>query len=380
MSKKRRVFDIDLPEDEPARETKSAVETFPAGKVSNNETKRRGPMAAAITETAESVKDRGAVEAKIRQENDALAHEHVRLKRLGLITDLIPLNDIVIHKLSRDRTQKPDFELRELKTSIESIGLSNPIRVEPRDDGKYELIQGFRRLAAFKELRDDHPDDDTFKTIPAAIFARGETLETLYRRMVDENLVRKDISYAEMAKLAITYADDPDTEETDAEKAVGVLFKSASYQKRSYIRSFIKFVDLLWKDLEFAEEIPRSLGLAISHAVEEIPGTVSAIQSELKDWDNRSVADELEVLRRVVGGEEAEERAAKRKSAKPGVAVPVPSVASKAKTSFQMRRRQGQAKCVAGAGRLEIRMDRDFSAIDRRKLEMAVQSLLDHLD
>ncbi len=373
MSKKRRVFDIDLPDDGPAPETK----TFPAGKVSNNETKRRGPMAAAITENADSVRDRGAVEAEIRAENDALAHEHVRLKRLGLITDLIALDDIVTSKLVRDRTNHgPDYELKELKSSIADIGLSNPIRVEPRDDGKYELIQGFRRLAAFKELHEENPDDVQYATIPAAIFAQGETLETLYRRMVDENLVRKDISYAEMAKLAISYADDMETEVTDADKAVSVLFQSATYTKRSYIRTFIKVMEYLWKDLRFAEEIPRALGLAIAKRIEEVPGTVRAIQAELKDWEHRGVADELDVLRRFAGYEEEDPRAKRSEKPKPAPT----SVATKAKTSFQMRRPQGQVKCVAGAGRLEITLDRDFSAIDRRKLEMAVQTLLDQLD
>lgn len=372
MSKKRRVFDIDLPDDEPAPETK----TFPAGKVSNNETKRRGPMAAAITENADSIRDRGAVEQEIRAENDALAHEHVRLKRLGLITDLIPLDDIVTYKLTRDRAANDDYELRELVASIAAIGLSNPIRVEPRDDGKYELVQGFRRLAAFKQLRNDYPDHDIYKTIPAAIFSRGETLETLYRRMVDENLVRKDISFAEMAKLAITYADDLETDVGDADKAVGVLFQSASYQKRSYIRTFIKVIDPLWRDLQFAEEIPRSLGVALAQQIEEVPGTVRAIQAELKAWEDRSVADELEILRRFSGGPDVEEKPLRTAKPKPR---PV-GAATKAKTSFEMRRPQGQVKCVAGAGRLEIRLDRDFSSIDRRKLEMAVQALLDGLD
>ncbi len=365
MSKKRRVFDIDLP-DEP--------ETFPAGKVSNSETKRRGPMAAAITENADSVRDRGEVEAQIRAENDQLAHEHVRLKRLGLITDLIPLDQIETFKLTRDRSPGDDFELKELITSIKDIGLSNPIRVEPRSDGKFELVQGFRRLAAYKALLAQTNNADTYGAIPAAIFAQGENLETLYRRMVDENLIRKDISFAEMAKLAITYAADPETELQDADKAVGVLFQSASYQKRSYIRTFIKVVEPLWKDLRFAEDMPRALGVALAAQIEEVPGTVRAIQAELKDWDNRSVADELEVLRRFTAGQtDAKPRA----TGKPKV---TPPGAVKAKTSFQMRRPQGQVKCVAGAGRLEIRLDKDFSTVDRRKLEMAVQALLDRLD
>ena len=377
MSKKRRVFDIDLPEDvAPTAEASAAEKTFPAEKVSNNETKRRGPMAAAIAENADSLRDRGEIEAQIRKENDALAHEHVRLKRMGLITDLIPLDKIVTQKLTRDRTEKPDFELQELIASIAAIGLSNPIRVEPRDDGKYELVQGFRRLAAFKDLRKEYPDEAAYQAIPAAIFAKGDTLETLYRRMVDENLVRKDISFAEMAKLAVDYASDPETLINEPDKAVSVLFQSASYQKRSYIRTFIKVIERLWQDLLYAEEIPRALGLALAKQIDEVPGVVRAIQAELKDWHARTAADEIAVLRRFAGGDDAGIKAqtmAKPKPVSPGAAV-------KAKTSFQMRRPQGQAKCVAGAGRLEIRLDRDFSTIDRRKLEMAVQALLDQLD
>jgi len=365
MSKKRRVFDIDLP-DEP--------EIFPAGKVSNSETKRRGPMAAAITENADSVRDRGAIEAQIRAENDQLAHEHVRLKRLGLITDLIPLDQIETYKLTRDRSAGDDFELKELITSIKDIGLSNPIRVEPRNDGKFELVQGFRRLAAYKALLAETNDAEMYGTIPAAIFAQGENLETLYRRMVDENLVRKDISFAEMAKLAISYAADPETEVSDPDKAVGVLFQSASYQKRSYIRTFIKMVEPLWKTLRFAEDIPRALGVALATQIEEMPGTVRAIEAELKDWDNRSVGDELDVLRRFAA-DQTERKS--RPTAKPKTPA---AGAVKAKTSFQMRRPQGQVKCVAGAGRLEIRLDKDFTTVDRRKLEMAVQALLDNLD
>ena len=52
----------------------------------------------------------------------------------------------------------------------------------------------------------------------------------------------------------------------------------------------------------------------------------------------------------------------------------------KARTTFQLVRPQGSAKCTAANGRLEIRLPRDFSAIDRRRLEAAVASLLDQID
>lgn len=369
MSKKRRVFDIDLPEEE-------ATETFPAEKVSKGD--NRGPMATAIVENADSLRERQSLEAQIREENDALAHEHVRLKNLGLITELVPLEEIETYKLIRDRTKALDFELGELVESIKEIGLSNPIRVEPRADGRYELVQGYRRLCAFKELLKETGDEESYGRIPAGIMPAGETLETLYRRMVDENLVRKDISFFEMAQLALHYAADPGTKTHDSEKAVAILFKSSSYSKRSYVRTFIKVVEYLGEVVKYGHEIPRALGLQLATVLVEVPGTAKAIDDELKDWgDNRSIKDELSVLRRFSGAldemEEGYEQPAKPiKKAGP--------VAGKAKMTFQIKRPQGAAKCVAGAGRLEIKLDKDFSTLDRRRLEAAVASLLDQID
>ena len=50
-----------------------------------------------------------------------------------------------------------------------------------------------------------------------------------------------------------------------------------------------------------------------------------------------------------------------------------------AKTSIQFDRVEGRAKCTASAGRLEIRLDKDFSAVDRRTLEAAVRLMLDQI-
>ncbi|MGZ3218225.1 ParB/RepB/Spo0J family partition protein [Paracoccus sp. T5] len=364
MSRKRRMFDIDIPEDD--------ASDFPAGKVDA----RRGPMAAAISETAESARDRAKVEAEIRAENDALAQEHVRLKRAGLITDMIPLDAIDTQKLIRDRKPVADFELAELVASIRDIGLSNPIRVEPAGEGRYELIQGWRRLSAYRQLLEETGDAETWGRIPAGIAARGDQLDSLYRRMVDENLVRKDISFAEMAQLAVHYAMDPLTAEADAEKAVAILFKSAGYQKRSYIRNFIPLVERLGEVLLYPQEIPRALGLALAQRLDEVPGLVAAIKSELKDWDTRSITDELAVLRRYAG--QGAEPLATDEAPKAAAAPPQP--AAKAKTTFQLQRPQGSAKCTAANGRLEIRLPRDFSAVDRRKLEAAVALMLDQIE
>ncbi len=364
MTKKRLTFDIDLPDDE----------TFPAGKVSEAPAPaRRGPMATAISENADSLRDRQSIEAAIRAENDALAVEHVRLKRLGLITDLIPLDTVETWKLTRDRAHGADMDLRELVASIRDVGLSNPIRVEARADGQYELIQGFRRLQAYRTLLAETGDAALWGAIPATIMQPGESMESLYRRMVDENLVRKDISFAEMAMMAINYASDPAIKETDSDRAVAQLFQSAGYQKRSYIRGFIRVMEMLGDYLLFHPHISRAMGLRLSAELEERPEIAGQIRAELKVMDNRSVNEELDVLRRHAGiiGDD-DDAPARTRSAKP-------VADGKAKTTFQIASRLGAAKCAAANGRLEIRMDRDFSALDRKKLESAVRNMLDQL-
>jgi len=191
--------------------------------------------------------------------------------------------------------------------------------------------------------------------------------------MVDENLVRKDISFAEMAMLALDYAANPGTAVTDSDKAVVVLFNSASYQKRGYIRTFMAVVDRLGGDLVYPRDIPRALGLALARRLEEVDGLVPPIRAELKGWENRSVAEELSVLRRFAG--EAEEGAAT-----PTSSAPRPQKPAKAKTSFQFDRKEGRGNCVAAVGKLGVQLDRDFTTIDRRRLEQAVRLMLDQLD
>ncbi|WP_395541263.1 ParB/RepB/Spo0J family partition protein [Neotabrizicola sp. sgz301269] len=372
MSKKRRMFDIDLPDD-PAP---AVAETFPAGKVAEPPS-RRGPMAAAIAETVSSTRERQEAEAQIRAENDALAHEHVRLKRLGLVIELVPLDQIEMAKLVRDRKKGPDQELAELVASISELGLSNPIRLEARADGRFELIQGYRRLSAYRQLLTETGDAERYGAIPAVVAQSGDGLEALYRKMVDENLVRKDISFAEMAMLALDYAADPGIAVTDPDKAVALLFKSAGYQKRSYIRSFIPVVSRLGGELLYPQEIPRALGLALARRFEEVEDLVPMIRAELKGWDTRSVADELAVLRRFAGEDAGAEGQGAAQSTRPAT---VPGKPTKARTSFQFDRREGRGKCVAAVGKLEIQLDRDFTTIDRRRLEQAVRLMLDQLE
>lgn len=82
--------------------------------------------------------------------------------------------------------------------------------------------------------------------------------------MVDENMVRKDIVFAETAHLAMHCAMDWQSFEHDPDQAVSILFKSAVNQKQSYIRNFISPVKSLGEVLIYPQEILRALGLSLA--------------------------------------------------------------------------------------------------------------------
>ena len=355
MTKRKRSFGFGSPdEDMPAPSPPSD---------DKNRQQRRGPMATAVAETAVSTRERAEIEQKIRAENDALAHEFVRLKELGLIVDLVPIVAIAADKLVRDRASVDDPELEELKASIHEIGLSNPIRIEEGDDGSFELVQGFRRLVAYRELHSEHPKGG-YDRIPAGIIPHGAALEDNYRRMVDENLIRKDISFAEMGELARAFAKDPNTDCTDVDDAVAILFKSAGYQKRTYIRSFARLLELIGKHLDFPHALSRNVGLAVLKALEENPERKSTLVSALDRCSSEK--DELDLLRNFVEdgkkGEAAKQPKERRTSLK------------KAKTTFRFETAGKEFKCIAGTQRIEMSGDTDFSAFERDKLERAVQA------
>ena len=357
MTKKRRMFEIDLPEGEVDAQLPTEH--------------RRGPMAMAITETGEATRQRAEVEAAIRAENDSLAFEFVRLKKLGLITDLIPLADVRVSKLVRDRSQRLNPEVEDLMASLRAVGLSNPIRVERLPDGGYELVEGWRRLTAFRALL-EQTGEDRWARIPASFVPPGETVESLYRRMVDENLVRKDISWAEMARLARAYAEDGVGGCDDLDQAVNHLFASANPQKRSYIRRFAALLGRLEKYLEHPEAIPRALGLSLANRLEQDPAVITKIVAALRDAPRRSAEEEVAILRSFdqgtpppisPRGNPARGRPAKR-----------------AKTVLRLPLLAGDVKCTAAPGKVELQTDRDFTTIDRARLESAIEAFFRELE
>lgn len=360
MTRKKRMFDIEMP-----------AEDIPSPSATPQ---RRGPMASAIAENAEALQQRQSAAQAIRDENDALAHEFVALREAGHVVQALPLEAVHSVMLVRDRIAGEDDEMEGLVTSIRDIGLSNPIRVLPRPDGTgYELVQGYRRLTAYRRLLAE-TGDPAWAQIPALVMPGEADIAGLYRRMVDENVIRKDLSFAEMAHAARNYAADPQTEARDLSEAIAALFQSAPYSKRSYIRSFAGLLEDLGDALVYPTALPRALGLTLARAIKETPALAGQIRAALEAQPPGNAGEELEILRRFAEDGAAPEtpQAARKRGARAGQGA-------RTKTTFHIRSSAGQVKCTAAMGRLEIKVDRDFSSIDRARLEQAIASLIDGL-
>ncbi|MGQ0564933.1 MAG: replication protein [Gemmobacter sp.] len=362
MTKKRRMFDIDLPDGEDPipedLETKSM------------DSPRRGPMATAIGEAGDAARHRAAVEADIRAENDALAQELVRLKRLGLIVDMVPVASVRTGRLTRDRSRTADLEIDDLKASLRAVGLSNPIRVVADGAAGFELVQGLRRLSAYRALLDE-TGDPVWATIPAGMMPAGETLDMLYRRMVDENLIRKDVSFAEMANLARAYAEDGVGNCADLDEAVNRLYASASPQKRSYVRRFALLMRALDKHLDHAPAIPRALGLQLADRIEADAGAKVRLVAALREAGPRDEDTEIAVLRRFLAGQAAP-LPARGRGAPRGV--------RRGRLTLAVPVGPGGVRATATTGKVELRADMDFSALARDRLEAAIEAFFAVLD
>lgn len=363
MSRKRRVFDIDLPDD---LETKSDTADAEPDRA-------RGPMAAAIVENAEALQQRKSAAEVIRDENDALAHEFVALREAGHVVASVPLDQVHSTIMIRDRMEGDDPELLDLVTSIRELGLSNPIRVmQWPDGGGYELIQGYRRLSAYEHLA-RKTGDAKWREIPALVMVGEYDVAGLYRRMVDENVIRKDLSFAEMAFAAANFANDPKTDAKNIRDAVAALYQSAAYSKRNYIRNFAFVLEELGPDLRFPTHVPRALGVSLARALSSDESLTEKLIQELRRYPSRNAAQELEILAKYAkeddgAGETSQTAKPKGKTKR-----------ANTKTTFHIGSTAGQVKCTAAQGRLEIKVDRDFSAIDRARLEQAVADLIDGL-
>jgi len=115
---------------------------------------------------------------------------------------VINVENIIVDE-ERQRKYFPDAEKQELIDSIQSdIGLMTPILVRPRNDGKYLLVAGERRLRAVREIEKDYTFGDL--NIPAgnipAVIKYFDNQITVREAELHENLVRLNLTWQEQAE------------------------------------------------------------------------------------------------------------------------------------------------------------------------------------
>lgn len=255
--------------------------------------RRRGPMAEAVAETAESLDERQAERARLMEKmkaDQAAYTAAVDDDRLDLLVDVDQIHADV---LERDRAvldpSVDDDEMRELKVSIAARGLQQSIKLFQDADGGYQLESGWRRLTAYRQLLAE-TGDEKYRRIRAKVAPCVDDLDAAYGRMVDENLVRKGVSHGELAVLAVRYARMEGTAADTVEDAVDQLFASAARAKRYHLRQIGHLIEQVFDVVGDTSQLPRDLALKAADAVERGAGSVAALRSELERSDGSALA------------------------------------------------------------------------------------------
>ena len=247
--------------------------------------RRRGPMAEAVAETAESLDERQAERARLleKMKSDQAAFQSaVDDERLDLEVDVTQIRTDL---LERDRAaldpETDDADMQELKASIANRGLQQSIKLIQDEDGGYQLESGWRRLTAYRQLLAE-TGDVKFQRIRAKVAPDQKDLDAAYGRMVDENMVRKGVSHGELAVLAVRYARARGTAASTVEAAVDTLFASAARAKRYHLRQIALLFEQIIDVLGDPSGVPRDVLLRVADCVQQTPVSLEVLREQLE--------------------------------------------------------------------------------------------------
>lgn len=331
------------------------------GEIGSRRRRDPGPMGVAVRESAASAQEASEALVEQRRQNATDAKEFRAAQAEGRVLVQIPLDRIATDALPRDRMDLDAVasgdEMDELKASLRERGQREPVEVFVGADGSYQLKAGWRRLTALRQLHAE-TSDPRFADILARVTVEGEDRTALYIDMVEENVIRQDLTFAEMAQIAVQLARDPQAGTPSTDEAVARLYRSLHKVKRAYIRSFVGLLELLGDSLRFPKAVPRDLGVDVARRLQASePGVVSDLRDRLS-----------------AAGTEEEQGAILRGFLVAKDAAPVrsdaPSGGERQKFEFHV----GEAKVTARRGELRIKADVDFTAVERQLLERAIRA------
>ena len=252
MAKRRRLDPIPQA-DLPASEQKSALPPLGA------------PIARVAQETAR--------EAAFEELRSALTEARAE----GRLIQKLPLDAVQLDHLLRDRIALDEEALVPLMESLRARGQQVPIEVTALGGGRFGLISGWRRLLALQALHAETGEDRFARVL--ALVRRPEGGAEAYVAMVEENEIRAGLSFYERARIVMR-AVEAGVYPTEKAALQG-LFATASFAKRSKVKSFIGVVEALDGALAFPARIPERTGLALAKALSTDPGFAARARAAL---------------------------------------------------------------------------------------------------
>ncbi|MEM9370440.1 MAG: ParB N-terminal domain-containing protein [Pseudomonadota bacterium] len=319
-----------------------------------------GPMSAAVRDAAGSMAEETEAKLEQRRRNASDAKAYRAAEAEGLVLQRFALSEIGTDDLPRDRMALSAVavsdEMEELKASIKARGQKEPVEVYVDADGRLQLKKGWRRLTALRQLSEE-TGDPAYATIVARVDRSSESRISRYVDMVEENVIREDLSFAEMAQVAIAAAQDPAVPETDADAIVNRLYASLHKMKRSYIRSFVYLLSELGDALLWPKVVARNVGVELARGIKTGSLDVDELRSALRSV--KSVSEQARVIAEFLDGKAS--------------GVPAESQirqGSREKYEFRV----GAMKVTARKGEFRITSGLDYSSVDRDALERAVRA------
>ncbi|MEL6677774.1 MAG: ParB N-terminal domain-containing protein [Pseudomonadota bacterium] len=209
----------------------------------------------------------------------------------------LPLTAVAEDHLTRDRVALDAEAMEALSASLRAHGQRTPIEVTERDDGRYGLISGLRRLTALRALHDETGDARFSQVL--ALVRQPEGAAEAYVAMVEENEIRSDLSYYERARIVARSVADGVFR--DERQALQSLFATASRAKRSKIGSFLEIYRTLDGHLAFPAHLPERLGLKLVGAIRD--GHAERLTRALVSTASETPEAEQALLARLVASE-----------------------------------------------------------------------------
>ncbi|WP_072794294.1 ParB/RepB/Spo0J family partition protein [Cognatishimia maritima] len=229
------------------------------------DTAKRAPIA----DVASDASAMAALEELTQRRKDDLEN--------GRLVQSLPLSQIDLNYLVRDRVAFDEAEMETLVESIRTRGQQMPIEVVVLDGGRYGLISGWRRCEALRRLAEEAGQG---VAMVEALLRKPDQASDAYLAMVEENEIRVGLSYFERARIAMKAVEQGvfDTEK----QALLSLFRAASRAKRSKIRSFLTVVDALGDHLTYPQAIGERLGLGLAKQIEDDAGFAAKVLGALQ--------------------------------------------------------------------------------------------------